>query len=98
MPAVQEIGSLFARPATKKMLPSNTTRMMRTMGVVDGGSRRYQVISRSPVEFTYLGYKGHLVETCLALSAKRRRPSRPIAGVPRGSRGRGTNQRCPIDG
>jgi len=30
------------------------------MGVVEGGSRRYQVTNRAPVEFTYSGYKGHL--------------------------------------
>ena len=71
MPALHDIGSLFASPETNMMLPTRTARTIMKMGVATAGSRRYWTSTRSVTgrirrymtgnrslkEFTISGYK-----------------------------------------
>jgi hypothetical protein len=52
-------------------LAKRTTSTMSAMAFVVGESRRYAPINRSPVEFTFLGYKGRSGRTCLGHRTKK---------------------------
>ena len=58
IPAVQEIGSLFARRRTNIPLPTSTTATIATRGQTGGGTRRMRSATRARAEVTVSGYLG----------------------------------------